>query len=173
MPIETPREVSVEIRQVRNFEDLCSILDPECLWVLADSPVAAKAAIQLHCRNELKQSGGYQRWDSIPKFRLGEGFFESVKRNPQSSSVIFRKSSLLILDSPNIESRPLMSSEEANAKQVRRERDGALAFRLHLSKSHEAMRLMYWRLVDGTKELANVGPKAELIILEGTADKDV
>ena len=35
------------------------------------------------------------------------------------------------------------------------------AFRTHINKSNEALRLMFWKLNDGRLEFANVGPKGE------------
>lgn len=43
--------------------------------------------------------------------------------------------------------------------------DGALAFRTHLTKKGVGLRLMLWKLLDGTIEFANIGGKSELEIL--------
>ena len=51
--------------------------------------------------------------------------------------------------------------------------DGARGFRTHITKSHEALRLMYWEpkpLVGSygpIVEFANIGPKHELVIEDG------
>jgi hypothetical protein len=45
--------------------------------------------------------------------------------------------------------------------------DEAEAFGVHLSKDHEAFRLMYWARPDGSTEFANIGVKQDLSICKG------
>lgn len=51
----------------------------------------------------------------------------------------------------------------------RRKRDGAIPFRTHITKRHEALRLMFWQATNGVVELANIGGKSEQLIFEGDA----
>ncbi|SUZ34163.1 hypothetical protein ROE7235_03946 [Roseibaca ekhonensis] len=46
-----------------------------------------------------------------------------------------------------------------------RKSDNAKAYRMHLTGRHEGFRLMFWWHVDGTIEIANIGPKFEEKIL--------
>lgn len=57
----------------------------------------------------------------------------------------------------------------ANPKSFNESRtsDKAEAFRVHVSKDHEAFRLMYWARPDGSTEFANIGIKQELLICQG------
>jgi hypothetical protein len=63
----------------------------------------------------------------------------------------------------------LLSKTQASPKSFNENRSGdkAEAFRVHLSKDHEAFRLMYWARPDGSTEFANIGVKQELLICQG------
>lgn len=171
LPIELPKTISGDLANVRNLEEIASLLDPGCVWSLGESALAIKVAIQLRCRSRLKAEGNYKGWAKLPRFKVGEHFLGSAQQHERVKGLLLQKSASLVLDAPNIEVRPLMTSTAADAVQVVRKKDGALAFRMHLTKGHEAMRLMFWQCSDGAKELANVGNKAELIIMHGDPSK--
>lgn len=42
--------------------------------------------------------------------------------------------------------------------------DGAVGWRIHVTKHGEGIRLMFWRLTDSSIEFANVGPKSDVNI---------
>jgi hypothetical protein len=83
----------------------------------------------------------------------------------------------IILRRPKYQVVPFLTrpaSKKGKWEQARRT-DGARAYRTHIAKSHEALRLMYWdlRSISGDRpgsfiEFANVGARSELVILPGT-----
>ena len=68
----------------------------------------------------------------------------------------------IVLNNPKYPLKPFHDGQ--HGQQIVR-KDGARAFRTHLTKGGVALRLMLWETVDGTIEFANVGKKAELKIL--------
>ena len=67
-----------------------------------------------------------------------------------------------MLDIPKHELKPFY--DRVSGRQIFRS-DGAHAFRTHLTKKRAGLRLMLWKIPDGTIEFANVGDKDELAIL--------
>lgn len=99
--------------------------------------------------------------------RIGSNFYSSLKSNNGInggiySSKVLDTCSKIILDTELIEIRPFTKSE---TDKDQRTSSRGLAWRVHISKSAEAMRLMYWR--DGSIfTFSNIGPKAELKIYD-------
>ena len=76
--------------------------------------------------------------------------------NGTHAGVILEACARLVIGKPKNEEKPF----EIAARQ----RDGANPFRLHVTKHHEALRLMFWKCPGHVLELANVGVKDELEI---------
>ena len=58
--------------------------------------------------------------------------------------------------------------ENANSQKQLMRKDGAGAYRVHLTKYGQGLRLMFWRTEIGAIEFANVGRKFELVIEKGS-----
>jgi hypothetical protein len=172
-PIDLPRNIEASISHISNFEEFCDAHEPELLWRRADSAELLKFAIQLDCRLKLKTVDGYKGFESIPKFRIGSGFFSSLRSNQsldgKFASATLDRCSRVILGLESRLKKFTVSSDADSAQRVR-QTDGALAFRVHISKEHEAMRLLVWKKNTGDYEFANVGPKNEMIIEEGVPE---
>jgi hypothetical protein len=66
-----------------------------------------------------------------------------------------------------------MGARSMNSEQRKRDRDGALAFRTHLTKGHEALRLVFWRDRSGVDEFSNVAVHNDLTLCAGRLDNAV
>ncbi|KAA9000463.1 hypothetical protein FJU30_09435 [Affinibrenneria salicis] len=115
-------------------------------------------------KNRLKN---YICWDD---FDVGDGFLQSLSRNQcagnqQFSSVLFNTViRILYREAADLEVKPFMTAKNSGKQRIF---EGLKAYRCHITKHHEALRLMFWVDTESQKiTLANVGPKMELIILE-------
>jgi len=108
---------------------------------------------------------GYISWDD---FDIGESFFESLVKNQCAYEQNFSSTLYNILikiicrRSEDLAVNKFFKSDDANEQRVYR---GLGAYRCHITKHHEGLRLMFW-VEPSTKRiiLANVGPKMELMI---------
>jgi hypothetical protein len=135
------------------------------VWDNASSEDAAIDAIELCVRDLMRV--GLDDGRRI-RFRLGGCFLESVRKWGFSSRsdyamVLVESCARIILDAPKNPLNAFRIDKTSTKQRVRK--DGALAYRTHLTKKGPGYRLMFWRLPDGTVEFANVGDKDELTIL--------
>lgn len=106
---------------------------------------------------------------TIPlQFRIGSNFLLSIQKNgglngPHAQQIL-TKCAQVLAHTPNLEIGDFRTTEDTTSSIRTRQIDGAQAKRIHLSKSHEAMRLLLWQCPDGVIEFANIGPKKELWI---------
>lgn len=146
---------------VKDMEDLYLTYSPRSLWRYAEDNIQIKFAIELMAKQLASVAKGAARFGL---FSIGERFVESLAENGA-----YRTGPMagVVLDTcAQVVAKTLTKKKvpfERNDEQIIRD-DGARAWRVHLTKGHEAMRLMYWELIDGTIELANIGPKNELRI---------
>lgn len=108
----------------------------------------------------------------LRSFRVGTQFLETlvsceaVGEGSYAETTLVKCAQLLLLQS-NLRPRPFRSSADANASVRLRLRDKAKAWRLHVTSSHQALRLMYWELPTGEIEFATMGPKVDAFIHDG------
>lgn len=158
-----------------NVEDVAGCLGAKALWCEADTPEQLHFALMVEATHLLRAKGVFHRTEDVPKFRIGSDFFETATRfnatgmTGASGDLLREACARIVVNDPKY---PVGELKRANKfgklVPVIRKRDGAIACRTHLQKSHAALRLMFWRLHDGSMEFANVGPKAELEILDGS-----
>jgi hypothetical protein len=175
IPEGLPTPVGAEISIIRSIEELCDVVEPEKVWKIAEGNEDLRLGISLRCRQRMREAGSYADWSSLPRFRVGEHFLSSLKPcrahcDGTHARVVLDKSAMAVVRTANLEVKPFVDGE---GNQIIRVTDSAKAFRIHVTKDHEALRLMFWERPDGSIELANVGAKAELRILEGDPGKAV
>jgi hypothetical protein len=100
---------------------------------------------------------------------MGSRFIESFIEwdglgNGAYSNSVLETCARIVAGSPKNEVREMRSRSPGGRERPIVRSDGAKAFRTHVSKSGEAIRLMYWQANDGSVEFANIGPKRELEI---------
>ena len=76
----------------------------------------------------------------------------------------------MVADLGNVEIHDFRESEAHNSPARRRTVDGAVGKRVHITESHEALRLMFWARVGGVIEFAAVRGKFDLVIDDGDSD---
>jgi hypothetical protein len=133
------------------------------LWEASQSLADCYLSLLIGCAQIGFSNRGTLTWQDIPKFAVGSDFLASMDRlhvgpRRKFSGVIFKSCCHAILRNPK---NPIKVM--GKPKQLKRESDSALAWRTHITKHHEALRLMIWESGD-TYEIANVGNKQELEI---------
>lgn len=151
-------DVAVPLAQaVAQFQE-CS--DPLAIWRAATTVSELHLAISLAATRQLRPRRAMES-----AFCVGAGFLESISANEAldgryTESVLSHCVDVVLARAVGNEFRENSRRTSAQLKRA----DGAGAWRVHISKGHEAMRLMYWRRTDGRAEFANVGNKNELEI---------
>jgi len=138
------------------------------LWNKAQTAEDLHLAIATRALSLLRGSGANPTYKDVTHFAIGPDFVASLHNHQamaegKHSNLILEVCAQLVADCCNRFQRHMGA-----AQKIHRGRDNAKAMRVHLTDSHEALRLMYWK-VDQALEFANVGPKFELWISEGGA----
>lgn len=147
--------------------DWPSILSGHEIWQRADGPEELELAIWLHA-SELEKKIGC----GLKPFRVGTQFFECLAKNGAAgegpfSFLVLQKCSQTVLNHSSLEPKPFYTSTAENASVRQRKRDLARAWRLHVTKSHQALRLMYWEQPSGQIEFATLEEKVSERIDDG------
>jgi hypothetical protein len=175
-----PRTGGSSLSKISNFtaslctaasvDDFISQLEPEILWSFAENEAEIYFAIECLAYRLRQESGCHSPRDNCARFKLGSEFLTSLHSWQAISDGRYARPTLetcarLVAQFPKNKSERFfrMTSSGKNAEVVR-ETDKAAAWRTHISKEHEAMRLMYWQNAEGLIEFANIGPKSELKI---------
>lgn len=148
-----------------SHERLVESLDLGEIWDGASSDKAVRLSVEARV-NSIISSGA--ETGGVSDFSIGSGFIESLHAWGADSRhdyamVTIESCARIVLGIPKNPINEFRESAEGNAKQ-RTRKDGALAFRTHLTKKGVGLRLMFWRHTDGTIEFANIGGKGELEI---------
>ena len=144
-------------------------LSSQQIWNEADCSNDLEVAILLAASALAKQSGC-----GLKMFRVGSGFLESLRESGAFNTgpfadVTITKCAQTVLLQSNLTPQPFRTNAKANAPTRIRQRDNAKAWRIHVTKNHQALRLMYWELPNGHIEFATLEAKAEESIDEGNA----
>ena len=160
-------EVQQGIRIADRYQDFILSLDGWALWRTAENADDVVLALLVGAVKRGIASGNVRKVSDIPLFGVGSDFIESLGRNQAGgvgrfSSVTY-DAAVGVLS--GVGGRP-MRLAKGGASPQRTRADGSIAWRSHITTSHEALRLMYWT-GGGCIEFANVGVKNELFIAEG------
>lgn len=156
-----------DVSVLRNPADWKSALSYEAIWKGANNSEELELAIFLLASEIEKVSNC-----GLKSFRVGTEFLNclrdmgAVGNGPNSSSVL-QKCAMSVLKTSSLQPSPFTTSSKANASVRMRDRDKAIAWRLHVTKDHEALRLMYWELPDGEIEFATLEQKWNETIAAG------
>jgi hypothetical protein len=155
---------------VASVNDFLLQLDPEVLWSFAENEAELYFAIECLAYRLRQESGCRSPRDNCVRFKLGSEFVTSLQSWQAISNGRFACPTLetcarLVAQFPKSKSERFFKiTSSGKTAEVVRENDNASAWRTHISKEHEAMRLMYWQNAEGLIEFANIGPKSELKI---------
>lgn len=161
-----PFSLSQSIPVAFSHEQLIESLDLGAIWDGASSDEAVRLSIEA-CIKSLISSGAEA--DGGCEFSIGSSFVESLHgwgadSRHDYAMVTIESCARIVLGIPKNSINEFRESADGTAKQRTRKKDGALAFRTHLTKKGVGLRLMFWRRTDGTIEFANIGGKGELEI---------
>jgi hypothetical protein len=165
-PDDLPFKAVDKIPVLFKHDELLSRLGLWALWNNALNEESVLSAIDFR-EKKLIDSGV----NSVFKvnFVLGLHFLDSVQKwgcgsRSDYAMVIIESCARIVLGIPKNEIKEFREKSDKSAKQRIRE-DGALAYRTHLTKKGVGLRLMFWKLSDGSIEFANIGGKDQLEIL--------
>jgi hypothetical protein len=154
-----------------SVEQFLRDLLPEVVWRKAEGDSGFALAIKIGAHQIRRVAGCPSPKSNCETFTVGPHFvnslekWEAVGRGKHAGSTL-AACCRIVARMPKEEINPLVRNTGAGKKTTQITRsDNATAWRSHVSKHHEGMRLMFWRKTDGTIELANLGPKSELEIL--------
>lgn len=160
-----PTSISQNIPLVFSHQQLIESLDIWTIWDEASGTEAVSLCID-SCIKKLVSEGASD--NAISNYVIGDEFISSLhKWNADSrrdyAMVTIQSCARIVLGIPKNLVNEFRESDATTAKQ-RTRCDGAVAYRTHLNKTGVALRLMFWKLIDGTIEFANIGGKNELEI---------
>lgn len=138
------------------------------LWNKAQAEEDFHLAIATRALSLLREAGAKPTYKDVAHFTIGPDFIGSLQdhqavANGRHANLVLEVCAQLAANCCNRFQRHMGAAEK-----IYRGRDNAKAMRVHLTDSHEALRLMYWK-TDKALEFANVGGKFELWISEGRA----
>jgi hypothetical protein len=152
-----------------SYEALLTRLSPADVWEHASDGTGIHLAITLEALSILRSTNPAIGLNAVSKFAVGGDFFDSLERNNAGPNGRFADAvreacARLILGLPKYEVTDFLISRSGKKGKMRPliRQDGAAGRRTHISKRHEALRLMVWECQARFIELANIGPKNEL-----------
>jgi len=163
MPLDIKKNITV----FGGVKDVIAKLNGYDIYKRADSAQSLKLAFYFGVLNYLSinKINRLITWDD---FDVGQYFYESLINNQCANAQQF---STLVYDTvikticrkrDELEVNPFRISKNSKKQKTF---EGLKGFRCHLTKGHEALRLMFWSDPESLKIiLANVGPKMEVMI---------
>lgn len=164
MDIKLPYSINDHVPVFFSRDGLLESVEPLSLWPVTNDTDDACNAIDC-CIARLVAAGTSEK-GKIP-YVIGENFLPTARNwecgNEGSHAfTLIESCARIVLDIPKYDLKPFYD-RPGGSQRVRN--DGALALRTHLTKRGAGLRLMLWKMPDGTIEFANVGDKDELLIL--------
>lgn len=161
-----PHDLDEQIKLTNWTTRFTEYMSSTDLWHYAECTEEIHLSIQIAAWKFMRTNDKDTTLEEIPKFSIGQSFFESLVKHDaahegKSSAITLEACGRLIA---GLQKSPLKPFIGTNGKQKLRSKDNAKAWRSHLAKRHEALRLMIWELSDGSYEFANIGNKNELTI---------
>ncbi|MCF4125181.1 hypothetical protein [Methylobacterium sp. SyP6R] len=155
--------VAEKIKIVDNPAEFLTSLDPDVMWSYAETSVEISLSINLKIASTLNIN-----IDKIPlsapySFVVGTEFLSSLRRN-QAYGIAPFSATVLEKCVEAVTQTKGTFVRDFNIKRIADDADGR---RMHITKSHEALRLLFWVKQNNIVELANIGPKNELKIVPG------
>jgi len=161
--VNCPYAVDEKISVFFSRNGLLEKFEPVSLWPASYDAVQARNAIDC-CIARLVASGTSDR--RRLRYEIGPRFIQSAAQwecgqSGRHNFTLIESCARLVLNIPKHDIGVLLDNETGKHK-VRA--DGAVACRTHVTKRGVGLRLMFWKLQDGTIEFANIGDKDELVI---------
>jgi hypothetical protein len=175
-----PFSVFGSINIARGPNCVCDALDCGSVWHAAKTSEDIHLSILLKMADIQREGGHPTRLEGLPAFAVGSEFFESLRRNKagpksQYGDNVLETCARLVLGRPKSSAdRFMKGARSRNQEQWQRDRDGMMAYRTHVTKKGEGLRLVFWQAGrGGLIEFANVAMHEDLSLCEGEKDKTV
>lgn len=164
---ETASDFEVTILTPSSADEFETMLDPFDIWATATENRDLERAIRMLSIRISRENGCVHPNGNCREFIVGSGFLRSLGNWQAGGCGRFSATTLEACARlvAQLEKSHLSEYLEGG-KHKTRAIDGAQAFRTHITKDHEGLRLMFWIKSNGSFELANVGSKHELQIIE-------
>lgn len=149
-----------------SYKQYISSLDYYAIYARATGPDSLKFSLYVGALQRLHQKGMPLSKVSYDQIYIGTRFWESLKINQCLPDQGFAHATLdAVVDvlASYKSDRPKIFETSAGSGEART-KDRCHAYRVHVTKSGVALRLMFWIDSEENIELANVGPKQELKI---------
>ncbi|WP_162950188.1 hypothetical protein [Rhizobium jaguaris] len=153
-------------RTIERLKDLVDSNSAEVLWKAARSPEELHMAITLGALAVRRSMHPESGLEDLLTFTVGTEFAASLITHQcggsqNYSSTTFQRCCQVIADIGVVETKIM-----GRPTQIRREADNSGAYRVHITKGHQALRLLYWDTPGGI-EFANVEVKKKIAIEAG------
>jgi hypothetical protein len=153
-----------QIPRLNSYAEFFQKVDTLELWNAATCGQEIKLAVVSRA-HQLRLQQGLPFSEEVELLAVGDNFFPSLPNAQAHCQAPFASTTLetcarICGGLPQSDDNAFQTAAGSGV-QVIRAGDSAAARRVHVTKHGIGVRLMYWRLADGTVELANVGPKAE------------
>ncbi|MES0175367.1 hypothetical protein [Mesorhizobium sp. M0006] len=158
--------IETDLQVIRSPDGWLHGLSGIQVWRDADCAADVEVAIWLAALELDKVAGG-----GLREFRVGTAFLQSLQEcgasgdGPHAEAAL-TKCAQTVLIASSLRPKPFWTST-ARTSIRERKRDKAKAWRQHVTKSQEALRLMYWESPNGQLEFATLEAKVEETIAEG------
>ena len=160
-------DVNTEFVRTASPVTFLQSIDPVTVWRTSSAENELQLAVKLFAQRLAQDAGGPPI--VCHNFEFSNSFVKSLRKwealgDRGYSNSVFEASARIVANMEKYEAKEMKSRSAGGKERPKVRSDGARAFRTHLSKSGVAMRLMFWRLANGSIEFANIGPKGELEI---------
>jgi len=163
------QELSCTIGLVESASSFGDQLDASEVWRIAENETEMSIAIAIKARSVRTMSGCPAPRENCDKFHLSAAFVDTMLTsqtmpNARYGTATFECLARLVARSPSEAPSKLYKLSETGRREDVVRSDGAVGWRLHVTKSGEAIRLMFWRRNDASIEFASLGPKGQVRI---------
>jgi hypothetical protein len=157
-----PSAVAGSIHVVSAPSEFLKTLDAKAVWDCAEDEIQYHMAISLEIARMAPGNPQSLPLELGAVFCIGAQFVASLQQHQAAGDgkygdVVRSKCAQVVWGTSGIDIKDFGEIRLS---------DNADSFRVHITKHHEALRLMFWKK-SGLIELANVGVKSELMILSG------
>lgn len=172
---QTPYSVVGSVKIIDEVSEVAVALGSRFLWRRAATARELHLAIATKIVELSRASGTNATLRDVPRFAIGSEFVASARRIGAAgergiySDTVLETCARVIMGKPKYPILDFRMTKSKSSPVHSRQWDQARGRRTHVTKSHAAIRLMLWECAGGSIELANLGVKSELLILEGTA----
>ncbi|MHC4047499.1 hypothetical protein [Bradyrhizobium sp. 23AC] len=166
---KTERSVSCLVGLSSSVRSFVTQLDGDALWQISQNEQELAAAIAIKARSLRRLSGCEAPDANCEAFTIGASLLRMMAVSQctpdgRYGHATFDCCARLVAKTPLEAPSKLYKLSDSGRRTDVVRGDGAIGWRVHVTKSGEAIRLMFWRKEDSSIEFSTVGPKADVQI---------